>query len=82
MLKVVLDLLVGVSLDLLLVQVRGYALRAVEDRLAHTAVSVGIDRDFDFVLAHIAHGLHRLKTVYRCLGHGLLCYNAVLRDVG
>ena len=65
MLKIVLDLLVRVALDLL-VQVR-YALCAVENRLAYTSVRVGIDRDFDLVLTHIAHRLHRLEAVYRRL---------------
>ena len=61
-LKIVLDLLVRVPLDLL-VQVR-YALCAVENRLAHASVCVGIDRDLDLVLAHIAHRLHRLEAIY------------------
>ena len=65
MLKIVLDLLVRVPLDLV-VQVR-YTLCAVENRFAHASVRVGIYRNLDLVLAHIAHRLHRLEAVYRRL---------------
>ena len=64
------NLVIRVSLDLG-VEV-GDALCPVEDRLAHTSVRVRVDRDFQLVVAHVAH---RVQGLVAC--HGGLRYGRV-----
>lgn len=63
------NLIIRKTLDLL-IEV-GHLLGSVEDRLAHSTVSVKIHRNFQLMATHVTHGVQRLITSDWCLRNRL-----------
>jgi len=70
------DLIIRETLDLL-IEV-GHFLGAVEDWLAHSTISVGINRNFQLMATHVTHSVQRLITSDWCLWNWLATKVVVL----